>query len=427
MILSKIKNYLFLALLLALPWQTRLIYKSVYIQDRFWEYGSLFLYGTEILTAILIIFWIVDRLKDKNFCARLEVANIKRVLSILGVYAIFAFYFFISANRDLAWQYLNWVVYTACLFIIVLESEFGFYKISLFAWLGSLAPAILGIYQFFSQSVLANKWFGLATQNPATIGVSVIEYLDERWLRAYGSFGSPNALGIYLGTIFLLGIILILNTNNQKARLGFLVGQILIFLALFFSFSRGAWLGVSIGLLILTIQNRKNILFFQQLGLYLLLVVILSFNFSHLLFARANLDNRLEAKSISERVTQWQDFKIIFTKHALVGVGAGNYPTALQSLHPNFSANYFSPIHNIYLFFIGQFGLVGALLVIFLLYLLYKKMTKEIKIFVPLICILVAGFFDHWSLSMFTGWIFLGLIFALAVKSSYIDTTSSKE
>ncbi len=425
--ISKIKNYLLPALLLALPWQTRLIYKSVYIHEKFWEYGSLFLYGTEILTGILIIFWIIDRLRDKNFRARLAMPNIKRVGVILGIYAVLAFYFFHSANHDLSWQYLNWMIYAACVAVIVLQSEFSFYKISLFVWLGGIAPAMLGIYHFFSQSIFANKWLGLAAQNPATIGVSVIEYLDERWLRAYGSFGSPNALGIYVGTVFLLGIILILKTTNQKARLGLLLGQLIILLGLFFSFSRGAYLGVFVGLVILAIQNRKNILMIQQLGIYVLLVMILSTTFSHLLFARTDLNNHLEAKSISERVTQWQDFKIIFAKHALIGVGPGNYPVAVQSIHPDFSANYFSPIHNIYLLFVGQFGVVGILFVIFGLFLLYKKCRKEMKIFAPCVCILIAGFFDHWSLSMYTGWIFFALIFALALKYSYIDTFAPKE
>ncbi|MBI5221625.1 MAG: O-antigen ligase family protein [Candidatus Magasanikbacteria bacterium] len=427
MIISKIKNYLLLALLLALPWQTRLIYKSVYVQDKFWEYGSLFLYGSEILTAILILIWIIDRLRDKNFRARLEMANIKRVMVILGVYAILAFYFFISANHDLAWQYLNWMIYAACVFIIVLESEFSFYKISLFVWSGAILPSILGIYQFFSQSVLANKWLGLAAQNPFTVGVSVVEYLDERWLRAYGSFGSPNALGIYLSVIFLLGVILILKTKHQKTRILLLIGQLIIVVALFFSFSRGAYLGAFFGLIILVWQNRKNILFFQQFGLYVLLGAILLFAFFQPLFVRVNLSNRLEAKSIFERMTQWQDFKIIFTDHPLFGVGPGNYPVALQSLHPQFSANYFSPIHNIYLFFLGQFGLVGLLFVICGVYYLYKNIKKRIKIFAPFLPLLISGLFDHWSLSMFTGWIFFALILALAAKISYIDTNSAKE
>ncbi|MCX6780023.1 MAG: O-antigen ligase family protein, partial [Candidatus Magasanikbacteria bacterium] len=401
MILSKIKNYLLLILLLVLPWQTRLIYKSTYIQNKFWEYGSLSLYSSQILLAVIIIFWIVERLKDDKFRARLQGFNLKRAGIILGVYLLLAFYFFISANRDLAWQYLDWMVYAACFFIVILESEFNFYKISLFVWLGSLLPALLGIYQFFSQSVFGNKWLGLSVQNPTTIGVSVIEYLDERWLRAYGSFGSPNALGIYLGVIFLLGIILVLNSDNHRTRLWLLLGQVVILSALFLSFSRGAWLGVAVGLLILAFQNRKSVLFFQQAAIYGLIAVILSFAFSHLLFARADLDSHLEAKSISERLTQWQDFKLVFSQHWLFGVGPGNYVVALKDLHHSASANYFSPVHNIYLLFVGQLGFFGLGSVIFVGYWLYKKRRKEIKIFAPLSCLLIAGLFDHWTLSMF--------------------------
>lgn len=424
MIVSKIKNYLLLALLLVLPWQTRLIYKSVYIQDKFWEYGSLFLYGSELLTAILIIFWIVHRLKDQNFRARLQMPNIKQVVAILGVYAVFVFYFFISDNRDLAWQYLNWMLYAACLFIVVLESEFSFYKIGLFAWLGSLVPAILGIFQFFFQLVSANKWLGLAAQNPKSIGVSVIQLGDERWLRAYGTFGSPNALGIYLATVFVLGTILILKTANIRYRIGMMFGQVIILTALFFSFSRGAYLGLFIGVLLLAWENKKNILFLRQFAIYVVVGLILFFSFQNLLFARANLDSRLESKSISERLTQWQDFQVIFSHHPLLGVGPGNYPVALRAIHPQASANYLSPVHSIYLLFVGQFGLIGLPAVIFGLYHLYKRRSRQLVVLAP---IFVSGFFDHWALSMFTGWMFLALILALAIKSYYIDTSAPKE
>ena len=424
MIISKIKDYLLLALLLVLPWQTRLIYKSVYIQYRFWEYGSLFLYGSEILLAIVIIFWIVDSLSDKSFLSRFQSPNIKRMSAILGVYAILFFYFFISVNRDLAWQYLNWMIYSACLFVIILQSKFSFYKISLFLWLGSLTPACLGIYQFFSQSVLANKWLGMSAQHPASIGVSVVQYLDERWLRAYGSFGSPNAFGIYLSAIFLLGIILILKTPNIRYQIGLLVGQVVILSALFFSFSRGAYLGAIVGIVMLFVTNRKNILFFQQLVVYFLLAVILFFSFRHLLFTRVNLANRLESKSISERVTQWQDFKIIFKQNPIFGVGPGNYPLALRAIHIEASVNYFSPIHNVFLLFIGQFGLFGFTFVIYGFWFLYKLRSYQLP---ALLALAVSGLFDHWMLSMFTGWIFMAIILALAIRFAYIDTNWPKE
>lgn len=424
MTLFKIKNYFLLALLLSLPWQTRLIYDSAYVKGKFWEYGSLSIYGTEILLGFIILLSIIEKFKGQNFRARLGQINWKRFLIILVGIGLFVVYFLNSFNRDLAWQYLNWIIYTICLVFILLTSQFSFYKIFLFTWLGGLMPAILGVGQFFSQSVNANKWLGLAAQNPVDIGVSVIQYLDDRWLRAYGTFGSPNAFGIYLAAIFLLGVILILKTTNAHYRLGLLLGQTIILSALFFSFSRSAYLGLIVGSLILALRNRKSILFFQQLAIYILITFILSFYFQNLLFARANLDNRLESKSISERFTQWQDFKIVFIKRPLFGVGPGNYPLALEHLHPEASNNYFSPIHNIYLFFVGQFGLVGLFFVLAGLWLVYKNHLYN---FAPLVAILVSGFFDHWSISMFTGWIFLGVIFTLAIKYLSIDTNSLKE
>jgi len=417
MTIAKFKNFLLLMLLFLLPYQTRLIYRYAYIGGNFWEYGSLSLYVSEILLGAIILLAIIEELKNKIFISKLTHWSSRGFYLVVSLIAMIILYLAISSDLNLAWQYLNWVIYAFCLLFIIAGSQINFFKLSLALWLGAIIPSILGIWQFLSLQVLPNKWLGIASQNPAQIGAAVIEFGGGRWLRAYGSFGWPNSLAIYLGAIFLLGIILIMLNKSRKWQIGLLLGQIIIISALFFTFARGAFLGAAVGGLILLIKYRKNILFYKQIVIYLLLVLILSISFKNLLVARADFTARLERRSITERATQWQDFKNIFAKKFVVGTGPGNYPVNLRQLHPDFSVNYFTPIHNIYLLYLGQFGLVGAILLCLVIYLSKQKINW---LFAPLVGILVAGLFDHWSLSMFSGWIFLAVILALsAFKLSY--------
>ncbi len=419
----KIKNYLLLFFLIVLPFQTRLIYKSVFLKGTFWEYGSLSLYGTELLLALIVVFDLISRLKNKEFRKRLTVFRTQPALSVVGLLSVLAIYYFSSLNREVTWQYLNYVIYGACLMIIIAQNGLSKERLTLALWGGGLVQALFAISQFFTQNIFANKWLGMANHNPGELGTAVIEFGDQRWLRAYGVFGWPNALGIYLAAIFLFGIILILSSKSKRDQLYILLGQIIILVGLFFSFARGAWLALAISGLVIIWKNYKNIFLWQQLAIYGLVAIILVFTFKPLLFSRFNLQNRLEQRSISEREQQWQDFKVVFSNHQFLGVGPGAYTYGLyqQQLYHGYD---FQPVHNIYLLFLGEWGLLGAAIFLSGLSFVYKKINF---LFPPLFCVLLAGFFDHWSLSMFTGIAFLGILVAFSWRFSGIDTISTKE
>ena len=87
-----------------------------------------------------------------------------------------------------------------CLALIISQVE-QTKKLITALWLSGLAQGLLAIWQFLSQGVLASKWLGLAAHLASDQGSFVVEFGGERWLRAYGSFGSPNSLGIYLAVI----------------------------------------------------------------------------------------------------------------------------------------------------------------------------------------------------------------------------------
>ena len=431
MSLEKIKNYLLLSLLFLLPWQTRLIYGAAGLGYGDWEYGSLYLYANELLIGVVILLALVEKFRNKNFIEHLTTVKRSRlIVAILGLFLILSVYCrFVSFDREVTWQYLNWVIYAICLAAIIIESRIEFKKIVFWLWCGGVIQGFLAIIQFVNQSVFGNKWLGLASHNAGQLGAAVLDFNGERYLRAYGSFGWPNALGIYLSAIFLLGIILIINFYNHrespdnKMRIILMIGQIIILTGLFYSFARGAWLATFFGIIILIWKNYKNKLLWQHLFVCSLVGIILLVVFKPLVFSRVDFQNRLEAKSISERVEQWQDFKIVFSQNKYFGVGPGVYTYALFFYHLDHGHDY-QPVHNIFLLFFGEWGVVGLMGLLATIFYLRKRIVWS---FAPLLSLLVAGLFDHWTLSMFTGLIFLGVLIALSVKYSNIDTISLKE
>lgn len=425
MILSKIKNYCLCLLLFLLPWQTRLIYASTSLNSYDWEYGRLSLYATEILLGFIILLALIEKFKNKYFTDRLLILSRIRLFGIIfSLSMVFLVYLrWVSLSREVTWQYLNWVIYGFCLGAIIIESQLNFKKLSLALWSGSLAPAGLAIYQFFTQSVFASKWLGLSSQSPGQLGVAVLDFGSERWLRAYGSFGWPNALGIYLAVIFILGVILIYKERNTKIQTWLLAGQAVILFGLFFSFARGAWIALVVGCLILFFKHYKYKKFWPQFIFYIFTAIILLSIFKPLVFSRVDFGNRLETRSISQRFEQWQDFKIVFSQNKFFGIGPGAYTYGLF-YHQLDHGHSFEPIHNIYLLFLGEWGIAGVLLIYSLLFFIRKKVDWS---FAPLWVLLIVGLFDHWNLSMFSGLMIFVVIFSLGIKYLAIDTQAGQE
>ena len=423
--INQIQNWLLLLFLFVLPWQTRLIYQTAYLGKDFWEYGSLSLYGSEILLGIIVLLFLIRKIRGEFTELFIKHFDKKRLAIVLGTFlSILAVYLFSSTNRAITWQYLNWLIYGICLSFAILESDLSFKKLTLAVWSGGLLQAIIGIWQFFNQFIPANKWLGMAVQDPHQLGVAVVEFGDERWLRAYGAFGWPNSFGIYLAVTFILGVILVLHEADKKTKICLLIGQIIILAGLFFSLARGAWLAAIVGMIFILVKKYPSKILWQQIGVYTLTFLVLLLVFKPLVFSRLDLNNRLEKMSLSQRADQWTEFQKVFANNYLVGSGPGNYTEVLHGIYPKYFVGDLKPVHNIYLLFIAEWGMVGVFILSFLLFNRKKLLDWS---FAPLIVLLVAGLFDHWSLSTFTGLVFFCLIASLSIKPVAIDTKVSRE
>ena len=463
---AKLKNYWLISLeyllylfVFLLPWQTKLIIRPA--ETNFTEI-SLYLRELVLLISLALFFLGPRYLKqasqnsnesNKKYLIFWPLLLVWGLLTIASVFP--------ASDRLLVLSRL--ILFGAGLGLVYLLKKYfvdARYRLTIiYVFLSSLwFQAILGIYQFLTQSAPVCKYLGLAAHNPISLGTSVVETLSGRWLRAYGGFDHPNIFGGVLVLGLLVAAYLFSQPDNYKGnrsasqsiklafsnRRAWLGSFLLIFYfsaltALFFTFSRSAWLALITGLLILLIyflfsayrrpvneQAVRNSSANQgPLSRYLALLffsaiffLIMAAPFQELITTRLAVETRLEEKSIIERGTYLAQSLETIKYHVWLGVGSGNYTLALkdqalargQTIAPIWN---YQPVHNAFLLLFAESGLLVALAFSgLLLYLLIKKRHSGIRVAL-LLALIILMLFDHWLLSLPFGILLLFLVLGL--------------
>jgi hypothetical protein len=416
--LRKIWQVLLLGYLFLLPWQTRWIYEPKFLNGAFWEYGSASFFATEVLLWLVILLYFFDQFRNSklpNLFGKIHWQTHKNNLFLsLGLVVFLVFGVFHSRNILLSYEYFFHLITALCLFVILgnLENKKWFLTA---AWSGGVLQGALALWQFISQEAFANKWLGMAYHAPDQLGSFVVESGGERWLRAYGSFGSPNILGGYLAVMLVLGLILYLQSRPaEKIYLTF--GQAFVFIGLVLSFSRGAYLGAAVGFAIIGVsvlrtskdQNAPWYSRFHPIGMYIkqcifyiLILAALVPILTPTLPVRISATSRLERRSISERTSQYVEASALSQKNIWFGVGPGAYTSALAEMKPGLPAYSYQPVHNSFYLLFVEWGSFGAVLWLALFGALLAFVHKRHPEMVPLIFVMiVSAAFDHfwWSL-----------------------------
>ncbi|MDD4332493.1 MAG: O-antigen ligase family protein [Patescibacteria group bacterium] len=463
--LKKIIEYGLYLLVFLLPWQTRLFLRPGILNRGYFEYGTISLYGTDILLILILLLFVVYKFSIFNpptgragfqFSNKLQF-SISKIWWIVGGIDLFIFIsIFFAPDKILAVYHYILFLLGVGLFWLITSVKYDKAKFIWSLTAGIFLQACLGIWQFLTQSTFAFKWLGLA-EHPAANYSSVIETIGGgRWLRAYGGLDNPNILGGVLVVAILLlfchsELAPVATGAGEESRLdrisrdpssrkfsGLRMTLILftiyclLFTTLFFTFSRAAWLGLAIGLAaILILAIIKKDFFAQKSVLKIILIGALVFFifgniYSDLLSTRLSDETRLEIKSNTERIESFSDAKNIIKKHWLFGVGIGNYTLALSQEKPGLPFYLYQPTHNVFLLIWSEIGIFGlAFFLLFLLstfYYLLSNLKKEISIeaysyLAIIIALLVIFQFDHWWWSLHFGvlffWMSLGLLYTV--------------
>ena len=444
--LKKLTEYGLYLLVFLLPLQTRWIIRPGELNNGYFEYGTIGLYATDIVLLTVLLLFAINLFKNKkiknpNFAKATHGKQESKIKNFLIILACLELTIFISCcfadNKLIAFYKYAWFLLGIGFFFLIAKANYSRLKLLFGFFLGIFISASLGIWQFLNQSSFANKWLGLAAHNPSVSGVSVVEAigslgLGERWLRAYGTLDHPNMLGglLAIGAVMTaFAIVRLAETKNKKIianyqyilyTLYFILSTLT--LALFFTFSRAAWLAFVIGLFTILIialikKNRQQLLQILKIILIFgILVFILFTNFQNLVLTRVKGESRLEQKSNIERLGSNKTAVDMFKNNWLIGVGIGNYTTELAKINPSQPAYFYHPTHNVYLLIAAEIGIFGIALFLYLILYISHYILKSGKIYkIPLIISLIILLtFDHWLWSLHFGVLFLFFIFGVA-------------
>ncbi|MFH1030828.1 MAG: O-antigen ligase family protein [bacterium] len=488
--LKTIVKYLLILYIFLLPIQTRFIYYQAMLNNGEWEYGTKSLYATEILLLIIILLYIIGAVKKifesevpKPRFLQTAKGNLKNPLISLPIALLFwsAFSILWSYDKSLAWY--RWtVLLEGIILYLILISNFQFlisnhpalnegqnhdaqnYKknkfssaviIALIA--GVALQSLLAIYQFATQQVIANKWLGMAGHIPETLGSSVVETSLRRWLRSYGSLPHPNILAAYLGIGFLIFLFFYSkNSNNPEKesapkdefkKRGIKIlktfAVLILAIAILFTFSRAAWLGIIFAGIIFIFSNRKRFFDLSPTNIgFAIFFIFLIFLFREPIHTRLKGENRLEKKSNHEHILSYKEGFEIIKANPFLGIGIGNYTLVLYNKNSTLPSYSYQPSHNFFMLLWAELGIIGLVTFIIFLFAIIKRifmsrfnatllkqrcdkdrnetMDKESEDPYPrrqialLVFLLILMLFDHYFWSLYFGvilwWITIGIL-----------------
>jgi len=422
---KKLIAYSFYLFVFLLPWQTKLILRSdaTNFQEISLYLSSAFL----IFSLFLLFFYKIKWFKDET-----KVSGLWLALTSFEIFIIISFFF--STDQILSFYHYILILLGIGLFYLLREANDKYQyeeailnktKIVYLFFISVFLQACLGIYQFLTQSTFAFKYLGLAEHNPNALGTAVVECSSGRWLRSYGGFDHPNIFGGVLAITLLVSIYLLARKKviRSKAEMSSSLFLFIFYfvglLALFFTFSRAAYLAFFIGLICLLIINIRQkdywILgrFLALLFFSIVMAGLIAFPYSDLLVARSGSDTRLERKSRDERIEYSYQAKEVISQHWASGVGIGNYVNFIE-IKDQFRKDIwdYQPVHNFFLLLWAEAG-VGALFSILIFFFYLKKDCQTNIFWAVFMAVITLMFFDHWLLSLPFGVIFLFFVFGL--------------
>jgi len=246
---------------------------------------------------------------------------------------------------------------------------------------------------------------------------SILPVFEAGIGRATSTIGNAAFLAGYLLVAIGLGVYYYFNEARQNYKYLTLAATGLNLIVLLLTLTRGAILGVSLGLLVFLLLNviflsgkvRKN-------SAIILLAVILVFGTFY--FFRSNFSNtKIEFinrmatistadGSVNNRLVVWRMAVNDFKYHPWLGIGMENFEVVYNKYYtPDISENWFDRTHNVYLDQLMAGGVIGLSAYLSILFYLFFKLFKARRE-------------DYWRFSVFTG-----LLTAYAIHNFFVFDT----
>lgn len=215
------------------------------------------------------------------------------------------------------------------------------------------------------------------------IEVLSFEMESSNVARPGGTIGHCNHLARYIGLLLPMSIILAFTEKSRwNRRFSFVVATVGL-VALVFTLTRSAWMGILLSVLVMGplmfTQRLLNMRTLAKIVLAIILVAVIIFALGDIIYDRIVGDDEGSA------MTRWTTAKVAFKiiqDHPFLGVGINNYGTVLKDYwlsEDRFTRK--AAVHNTFLLFASEIGLIGFGAYMWFLIAFYARTKRAIKSF----------------------------------------------
>ena len=221
--------------------------------------------------------------------------------------------------------------------------------------LSAFVVSLIGLYQFFF-----TNWV----------------IIGEGVRRVLAVYGSPNNFALYLDRALPLVIALVLFVDDKRRRVVYALAALIIALALYLTYSRGAWLGIAAGLAFIALASDQRV----RIAMIVLLVIGVIAMIPFLQTERAQSLFQIGTGTGFFRVSVWESAIAMIRDHPIFGVGLDNflyeYPKYINPgawREPNLSHP-----HNIVLDFWVRLGIAGVVVLGWFIIEFYRRGIRNL-------------------------------------------------
>lgn len=437
---TELASFLTYLCLFFLPWQTVWIYDSVSPspltpllmgEGEYWKL-------THYAVQLLIIIAVLVRGRFKVSPAGTKIIKVAWLFFTAVLLSCV-----LSVNWYLSSAFLFHLFFALLLFWLLFDERISARKAVWFFVGGLAAPALLGWWQVLTNGSPTSTLFGLTEHLAAVPGTSVVEMAGDRLLRAYGTFAHPNIFGGYLAAVMAAIVFQSSSVGTTRElsppsrpwlslRAITIIKMIVIAITaatLVITFSRSAWLALLFGIIsffVVSAVARKKISRRFVAGLVVVAVsFVLSVAFFHnAVFARIVPIERLEAKSLIERQSEYQTILEMVKINPFTGIGPGAYTWALAEKYPDQPVWSYQPMHNSILLLFAELGLLGFVFLVNFLWSIFKAIQQNpsvlqgLNALTPPIAVLTTlSLLDHYLWSQWAGLALAAVVLAIFTRN----------
>ena len=316
------------------------------------DYLAPTLYLTDILICLLAVLYFKTVF---SFFRSKRVLFFLFIISFTGIYAISVPLFLYRILK----------LVELCTICAIFQEGYAKNKKSIIAGFACSVffQAPLVITQFITKHSLQGMWyfFGERYMSLSMFGIAKATMQDITILRPYGTFSHPNSLAGFFLLIYVFFL-----TNKQ------ITNTVLKYAVIFFC--------------------------------------------SLFIFAAVFMFAQTDPASVEKRVTLLKESLIIIAKSPLTGVGLGNYLLASHSFPIKYPYFFLQPVHNIFLLFAAETGLVIFVIALFFFIRFIKKYKQDASALFVVLAICLTGLNDHYWITLQQNWLLMGVIFGIIVK-----------